>query len=389
MSVETIVYEQKNGKVKIAGLSGGRLSELEFFDENGVAEGNIYLGRITKKIELANGKTGYFVNIGDSRDAFINAEEYGLEDLVAAEGQTIVVQVAQEQRAEKGARLIRSLQLPGHSLVYCPYKLTVEASSRIEDRQKAEEYKNLAMENTTGQEGWIIRTAGVNTPAEKFVAEMAVLRKNFEDILDMSEKVSAPCLLKGKTNPLFDYIARHRNSLRKIIVNARTVQEEITRRFGDDLLIGIVPGPFDDFGLEEAIGEALQKEVRLKSGGRIFIEETKACVAIDVDSGEDRGSGNLGRLNAEAAYEIARQIKLRNLSGKIIIDFAGLPEIRYLNSTIEILEQELRNDYVKNTVFGLSRAGCVEIVRMRRRPSLRDLLTTECTCCQGTGRVEK
>ena len=236
---------------------------------------------------------------------------------------------------------------------------------------------------------WIIRTAGVNTPAEKFVAEMAVLRKNFEDILDMSEKVSAPSLLKGKTNPLFDYIARHRNSLRKIIVNARTVQEEITRRFGDDLLIGIVPGPFDDFGLEEAIGEALQKEVRLKSGGRIFIEETKACVAIDVDSGEDRGSGNLGRLNAEAAYEIARQIKLRNLSGKIIIDFAGLPEIRYLNSTIEILEQELRNDYVKNTVFGLSRAGCVEIVRMRRRPSLRDLLTTECTCCQGTGRVEK
>lgn len=91
----------------------------------------------------------------------------------------------------------------------------------------------------------------------------------------------------------------------------------------------------------------------------------------------------------EAAFEIAKQIKLRNLSGKIVIDFAGVSEYRYLKNVIEVLEQELQKDYVKSTIFGLSRGGNVEIVRMRRRPTLRDILTEECASCQGTGRVEK
>ena len=195
MSIDTIVYEKKNAKARIAGLKAGELRELELVDENKAAEGNIYLGRISNKIELANGKIGYFVNIGDSREAFINAEEPGLEDLTANEGQTVVVQVAQEQRAEKGARLVRGLQLAGHHVVYCPYKLTVEVSSKIEDKLKAEEIRALAVENTTGQEGWIIRTAAVNSPAEKIIAEMDELRQLFERILDASEKTSAPAML--------------------------------------------------------------------------------------------------------------------------------------------------------------------------------------------------
>ena len=141
--------------------------------------------------------------------------------------------------------------------------------------------------------------------------------------------------------------------------------------------------------MEYAFQEALQKEFKLKSGGRITIEETKACVAIDVDSGGDKANGSLGRLNMEAGFEIAKQIKLRNLSGKIVIDFAGVSEYRYLKNVIEVLEQELQKDYVKSTIFCISRGGNVEIVRMRRRPTLRDVLTEECASCQGTGRVEK
>ena len=116
--IDTLVYENKNNLIRVAGLAQGVLQRLDVVDLSKALEGNVYLGRITKKIELANGKTGYFVNIGDSREAFINAEEYGRDDLNANEGQEVVVQVAQEQRAEKGARLVRSLQFVGHNLVY-------------------------------------------------------------------------------------------------------------------------------------------------------------------------------------------------------------------------------------------------------------------------------
>lgn len=389
MAIDTVVYEKKGSIVRIAGLKSGELRELEIIDYNKASEGNVYLGKITKKIELANGKSGYFVNIGDCRDAFINAEENGLDELNVSIGQDITVQVAQEQRAEKGARLVRAVQLVGENLVYCPFRMTVEASSKIEDQLKAEEYKNLVRENTTGQEGWIVRTGAVNSSAEVIATEMEELRQAYDNIVAAAAKVKSPALLSAKTNPLFDYLGRHRESIRKAVVNARNIQEKLTKRFGDNLLITIVMNPFDECGLEEAIMEALQKTVKLKSGGRITIEETKACAAIDVDSGEDNGQGSLGRLNMEAAEEIVKQIKLRNLSGKIVIDFAGMSDIRYLSRVIEYLEEELRHDHVKSTVFGLSRAGNVEIVRMRRRPTLRDVLTMECESCDGTGRVEK
>ena len=110
-------------------------------------------------------------------------------------------------------------------------------------------------------------------------------------------------------------------------------------------------------------------------------------MAIDVDSGNDKGNGSIAHLNLEAADEIARQIRLRNLSGKIIIDFAGSSDYRYLKPVIEALESKAAEDSTKTTVLGLSRAGNVEIIRVRKRPTLQDLLTKECDCCQGSGRV--
>ena len=111
-------------------------------------------------------------------------------------------------------------------------------------------------------------------------------------------------------------------------------------------------------------------------------------MAIDVDSGGKRSVGDIDSLNIEAAKEIARQIRLRNLSGKIIIDFAGSSEYRFMKKVLEVLEEELADDICHSRVLGLSRAGNVEILRQRRRPSLRDLYTVECQTCSGTGRVE-
>ena len=385
MSADMIVYENKNQVIRVAGLNNGVLETLEIADLNKAAEGNIYLGRITKKVELANGKTGYFVNIGDIREAFINAEEYGRDDLNANEGQEVVVQVAQEQRAEKGAKLVRSLQFVGRNLVYCPYRMNIEVSSKIADKLRADELKTQVLENMTGQEGWIVRTSAVYADKQTLAEEMEALRAQFDGVRQKAKTAKAPLLLMERNNLLAEAINHNQETLRKVVVNDHNLEKILA----DDFEVEYNASPFAEQGLEDAILEALQKEVRLKNGGRITIEETRACTAIDVDSGEDDGQGSIGRLNIEAAEEIVRQIRLRNLSGKIVIDFAGVSEYRYLKNAIEVLEDRLSRDYIRASVYGLSRAGLVEISRMRRRPSLQDVLTAQCRSCCGTGRVEK
>ncbi len=384
-AVDTIVYEKKNQLVRLAGLAAGELQTLEIADLGRASEGNVYLGRITKKIELANGKIGYFVNIGDSKEAFLNAEEYDRDELNANEGQEVIVQVAQEQRAEKGAKLVRSLQFVGQNLVYCPYRMNIEVSAKIADKLRADELKKHVWENTTGQEGWIVRTSAANADVRDIDAEMELLRGQFDGVRQKAKTAKAPMLLLERHSMISDNINRNKATLTKIVVNDHNLEKALA----DDFAVEFRANPFEEYGLEEAIIEALQKEVRLKSGGRIIIEEARACTAIDVDSGDDDGLGSLGRLNIEAAEEIARQIILRNLSGKIVIDFAGSSEYRYLKNAIEILEEGLRRDYIRSSVYGLSRAGLVEVSRVRRRPSLQDVLSVECPTCQGSGRVEK
>ena len=174
-------------------------------------------------------------------------------------------------------------------------------------------------------------------------------------------------------------------SLSKITTNSHLLEEQLK----EDYVVEYKLKPFEEKGVDEMIHEALKKEIKLPCGGRIFIEETKAFTAIDVDSAVGSSQGGLGRLNTEAAQEIARQIILRNLSGKIIIDFAGIAEYKFLKSTMELLEKELAEDLSKASVLGLSRAGNVEVIRQRRRPSLSDLYMEECPTCQGQGKVEK
>ena len=385
MPIDTIVYEKKNNIVRVEGLEGGCLISLEIVDLNNAAEGNVYLGRVTKKIELPNGKRAYFVDLGENKEAFMNAEERGRDELNANEGQEVIVQVLQEQRAEKGAKVIRSLQFVGQNLVYCPYKMNIEISSKIDDKLKAEDLTNLVRENTTSQEGWIVRTSAAKVATKEILAEMDILREKFDSVRQKAKTSKAPTLLMERNNVLIETINRNINNVSKIVVNDHVLEKAL----GEDFDVEFTANPFETYGLEDAILEALQKEISLPNGGRINIEETRACVAIDVDSGEDDGKGSLGRLNIEAAKEIARQIILRNLSGRIVIDFAGSSEYRYLKTAIETLETCLKEDFVKSTVCGLSKAGLVEILRVRRRPTLQDILSVECMTCKGSGRVEK
>lgn len=389
MSVETIVYDKNSSVSGIALIEGGQVAELEIITENQAISGNIYLGKISKKVMLAGDKEGFFVNIGDGREGFLNAEETGVAEMKLTEGQSIVVQVSQEKRAEKNARLVRAVQLVGNYVVYCPYRLRVEASSKIEDKHKMAEYMEKVKEHMTGQEGWVLRTASTEVDFVAIASEMEKLRDTYEHIRMKARTVTAPSLLFAKPDTLFEHLARHLHGLHKLVTNSRNVEAEVRQQYGDTFDVELSNNPFEEYGIEDVIASALEKEVSLRGGGRISIEETRACTAIDVDSGRDSGGGSLNRINEEAAYEIARQIRLRNLSGKIVIDFAGHSEYKYIKPLLEILEQELAKDSIKSHVAGLSRAGLVEIIRVRRRPTLQDLMSDPCHTCNGTGRVEK
>lgn len=388
MSIDTIVYD-KNGQVTgIALLEKGEVRSIEIISGNQAISGNVYLGKITKKVSLAQDREGFFVNIGDGKEAFLNGDEYGMTEARLVEGQSVVVQVAQERHAEKNARLVRSIQLVGTYLVYCPYRMNVEASNKIEDKSRVSELLDAVRDHITGQEGWVIRTAAGTAPIEAVTAEMENLRNTFENIRIKARNEQAPSLLYSKPDAVWETIGYYKTlgSLQKIVTNNRNLENEIDATAVEFVVSN---SPFEEYGVDEVIGEALEKTVKLKSGGRITIEETRACVAIDVDSGRDSGGGAINRLNEEAAVEIAKQIRLRNLAGKIVIDFAGHSDFKYIKPLLEILERELRDDMVKSRVIGLSHGGLVEIVRVRKRPSLSELMTEECASCQGTGRVEK
>ena len=314
----------------------------------------------------------------------MNAEEHGLEALVAHEGQDIVVQVLQEKHAEKASRMSRFLTFAGLNLVYMPYGEGIDISSKIEDEEKREELYEL-MSERTADGGWVVRTNAAQISEEELLKEAETLKNSFEEMIAKAKTSKAPSLLYAKDTILQEIINLARDSLAKIVTNSHLLEEQ----FGKICEVEYKLKPFEEEGINEMIHEALKKEVKLPCGGRIFIEETKAFTAIDVDSATGSSQGGIGRLNTEAAQEIARQIILRNLSGKIMIDFAGVAEYKFLKSTMDLLEKELSEDLSKARVLGLSRAGNVEIIRQRRRPSLSDLYLEECPTCQGQGRVEK
>ena len=307
-----------------------------------------------------------------------------MENLKACEGQSVVVQVLQEKRAEKGARLTRFLQIAGKLLVYKPYGEDIIVSSKISDDDIRENLAEIVANNSeTG--GWTIRTAAENASEKDLISEIKLLEKEFEYLLENAKKIKSPALLMAKRNVVEDYVAKNAEFLNKVVVDNHLLEDELKKVC--DVVYSAKA--FDDAGIDEKLQNALQKTVKLDCGGRIVIEETKAFVAIDVDSGDITAQGGLGRLNFEAAKEIAKQIILRNLSGKIIIDFAGVSEYKFLKKSMDVLEEELSEDEQKTKVLGLSRAGNVEVIRNRKRPSLCDLLTDECSSCDGTGRVEK
>ena len=387
IKADTIVYEKSGIDACLAVLDNGALREFEVFNESEAGEGNVYLGRIIKKINLSENKYGFMVNIGDNKEAFMNAQEKGLLEVNMTEGQCVVVQVSKEAHGDKGAKLVRAVQIAGTYLVYRPFGSFVDVSSKIADEEKVRELQDAVMKNVLPQqEGWVVRTAAAEANINDVIEEMSKLRSIYENIRVKARSASAPALLFAKENPLFELIRRYQHDLTTIVINDHTLEEKVKAVFDGEIVYKAEPS--EEYGIQDMLQEALQKTIKLPCGGEVHIEETRALVAIDVDSAGNVGRGDMDNLNKEAAKEIARQIILRNLAGKIIIDFAGSCEYRFMRGIMDILDEELAGDVLGAHVLGLSKAGNVEILRRRRRPTVLEQFSEECPTCGGSGRVE-
>ncbi len=376
--------------------------------------GNIYKGRISRVLP---GMQAAFVELGLQRTGFLHISDIAegrpendgdpiqQEDIkrMVSEGQNVLVQVVKDPIGSKGARLTTNITFPSRYLVYLPSGHSVGISSRIEDEEEKQRLRDL-LATMIGEEtggGFIVRTAAEGTGFDALRADMVFLHRLW-DVVDKKQAGCGPGELVHADLGLSLRILRDLpgDSLERVRVDsseslaemkefATTFIPELEQRieeYTDERPI------FDLYGIEDEIERALRRTVSLKSGGYLVIDQTEAMTTIDVNTGAYVGHRNLEetiyRTNLEATVAIARQLRLRNLGGMIILDFIDMDDQEHRNQVLQALEKNLARDHAKNNISTVSELGLVEMTRKRIRESLEHVLCHSCPSCDGRGFVK-
>lgn len=415
MSVEILVNAGSHEE-RAAVVENGVLQEvlLERASRRGLL-GNIYKGRVSRVLP---GMQAAFIEIGLARTAFLHASDImdpryegtGLEPprnenirSLVTEGSDILVQVLKDPLGTKGARLTTYISLPSRHLVYMPRGRGIGISARIEDEtERGRLRQTLQQEGASGEgEGFIVRTAAEDASAEALRGDMQYLRKLWEVI--RADGLAAPAgTLVHADLPLRLRVLRDllTDGVDHVVVDSPAALREM-QEFAQTFMPGALPRIelhesvrplFDLHRVEEEIQKSLERKVELKSGGYLIIDQTESMTTIDVNTGAFVGHRNLEetifRTNLEASVSIARQLRLRNLGGIIIIDFIDMTEEGHRHQVLQSLEKALANDHVKTSISSVSPLGLVEMTRKRTRESLEHLLCQPCPTCEGRGFVK-
>ena len=401
-------------ETRAALLESGVVQELhvERTSRRGLVS-NLYKGRVSRVLP---GMQAAFVEIGLERTAFLHAADIAgprsddtlvgaslseLEDIrrLVNAGDEILVQVIKDPIGTKGARLTTFIALPSRYLVYMPRGQAIGVSARIEDESERARLKGLLGELADGAGGgYIIRTAAQGASADHLRADMLYLAKLWEHVRSSSQAAS-PGSVVHEDLPLSLRVLRDELSrgVSRVLVDSPR-EYELMREFAAAFmpenaeLVELYTGQrplFDLNGVEEEIGRALDRKVPLKSGGHLVIDQTEAMTTIDVNTGAYVGHRTLEetifRTNLEAAVSIARQLRLRNLGGIIIIDFIDMRDEPHRRAVLAALERALSGDRAQTHIVSLSPLGLVEMTRKRTRESLEHLLCGPCPSCEGRG----
>ncbi|MFC4820629.1 ribonuclease G [Dokdonella ginsengisoli] len=416
---EEILINVTPRETRVALVENGMLQEVqvERASRRGYV-GNIYKGKVSR---VMPGMQAAFVEVGLERAAFLHASDIvrlpapligdngdaapaptpPIGELVR-DGQEIVVQVVKDPIGTKGARLTTHLSIPSRHLVLLPYSKVLGVSVRIEDEAERARLKETLVE-LLGETrfGYIVRTNAEGESREALAEDVDYLGRLWTAVQrDIETAKVGRCIYEDLNLPLRALRDLMRPSIEKVRVDSRETYERASRfaqQFMPELAERVehYPGErpiFDLNGVEDEIQKALRKEVPLKSGGYLIVDQTEAMTTIDVNTGAFLGSRNLEetvfRTNLEAAQAAARQLRLRNLGGIIIIDFIDMTDAEHQRQVLRQLQKSMARDPAKATVYDMSPLGLVEMTRKRTTESLERQLCEPCPACSGRGSLK-
>jgi ribonuclease G len=400
-------------EVRVAILEDDDLVEftVERQDEQRRA-GNIYLGRVENVLP---GMQAAFINIGEEKNAFIYIDDVltkdndtptsehlknvSIKDLLH-EGQELMVQMIKEPIGTKGARVVTQITIPGRYLVLIPSIEYIGVSRRIENEAERERLKSIVASFKGPGSGVIIRTAAEEVEAAELQSDYEFLVNVWKKIQKKVKKGPCPSLLYRDHDLLYrilrDYLSKDINRLMIDEADAYSKATELVKSLAPSCRNRIqfycneVP-LFEAFNVDQQLEKALKKKVWLDCGAYLVFDQTEALAVIDVNTGKFTGTINLEdtvfQTNLMAATEIAKQIRLRNLGGIIIIDFIDMVSDDERAKVIAKLNSELQRDKTKINILGFTSLGLLEITRKKVKQSLREILQVECECCDGMGYV--
>jgi ribonuclease G len=412
---EEILINVTPRECRAALVENGVLQEvlLERTSRRGLIS-NIYKGRVSRVLP---GMQAAFIELGLARTAFLHASdiarnpdedapdreaELNIRNCVQA-GDELLVQVLKDPLGTKGARLTTYISIPSRFVVMLPHSTSIGVSSRIEDEAERARLRSL-VESCAGpspQAGFIVRTAAEGASLDALRADMLFLQKLWESISKTAAKTPAGQLVHEDL-PLPLRVLRDLLSpeIERVLIDSKPWFDRMRDFAGQFIphlapLIELYEGPrpiFDLYGVDDEIERALHPKVPLKSGGYLIFDQTEAMTTIDVNTGAYVGHRNLEetifRTNLEAAIAIARQLRLRNLGGIIIIDFIDMQEEDHRRQVLQALSGRVVLDYAKTRIMDVSPLGLVEMTRKRNRESLEHVLCQPCPSCNGRGYVK-
>ncbi len=424
---EEILINVTPMETRVAVIENGVVQEIFLEREAKRGQvGSIFRGKV---VRVLPGMQAAFVDVGLERAAFLHAKDIwvkektlgpdgvevvpNIRDLVQ-EGKYIVVQVTKDMISSKGARLTTHLSIPSRFLVFMPYSDHLGISQRIEDEVERERLRTLMDELvveeivkdggdsaiTTGL-GFILRTAADGADKESLRSDVRFLWRMWCAIKEKAKgdrKITKihedlPLYMRTLRDEVREGVEKVRIDSRESFAKILAFAKEFTPASAS--LIDHYPGErpiFDLYGVEQEIQKALSRDVQLKSGGYLVMDQTEAMTTVDVNTGGFVGHRNLEetifKTNLEAAQAIARQLRLRNLGGIIIIDFIDMEEEEHRRQVLRIFEKMLERDRAKTKITQVSELGLVEMTRKRTRESLERILCEDCPTCNGRGFIK-
>jgi len=401
-------------ETRVALMQQGAVQELHVERTGGRGiVGNIYLGRV---VRVLPGMQSAFIEVGLERTAFLHvadiwAEKNGdkanlrpIERLIT-EGETLMVQALKDPIGTKGARLSTQISLAGRLLVYLPQERHIGISQKIDEagrelmRERIQQLLPANEANDGG--GYIVRTMAEKASDAELCADIAYLRRLWQEIRHRAQNVSAPMQLHHDltlAQRVLRDLAGPETS--RIVLDSRENFHKLSA-FAHEFMPQLAPllshytgerPLFDLYAVEDEIQKALARRVDLKSGGYLIIDQTEAMTTIDVNTGAFVGARNFDdtifKTNLEAAQTIARQLRLRNLGGIIIVDFIDMESAEHQAAVLAELNKALGRDYTRISVNGFTQLGLIELTRKRTRESLAQILCEPCPTCGGRGVVK-